>query len=520
MAAADGARMSVQPRAGTNKRLWLTAAVLLAAAVLSRAPLFGYPFVSDETEWSYGGREWALHGESPYQAVFESKPPGIYALFAAMWALGTENVNAARLVSSLAVFATGLGLLWLGVRLRDYRAGLVAALGYVLWAGSPTVGDPAACTEPWVALAATWGMVCALLGSGPWSALMTGICAAGALLFKQTGALEVLAILIALALRGVSGSRETEEGRGAHLGTVALGWGVLGFALAMGMVVAYFARLGDLPGLLEVGYLAVLRGTSGYGDFSRLQALHNWVPFLRDGALLVVGLVALVGWSWREMPRQARLSLGVWLVLALLSPVLTGPRYGHHLVTLMAPMALAGGLGSSWLWRRLASGQTEGAQTRRRGLAWLVLAALVSGYLVAEVPVAKRGVGYLVKGPFTNYGRIVGEYVAQRSRPEDTIFCAGDNYSQAVYLYADRRSPCRHVNLHYQDHASWWPEMRAGLAAHPPRFFVFGGELSLNNPLNRRTPAASYLADYVEKGPYRRVTVPGAERMAVFERTQ
>src|SRR4030095_5884077 len=123
--------------AGTRQRgWWLGALGVLVLATMLRAPVASLPLERDEGEYAYIAQRW-MAGDVPYRDVFDQKPPGIFAFYAAAFALGGESPAAVRFAAQLWIAAGLAALAALGARLFSPAVGIAAAI-----TGLALVSDP------------------------------------------------------------------------------------------------------------------------------------------------------------------------------------------------------------------------------------------------------------------------------------------------------------------------------------------------------------------------------------------
>lgn len=112
-----------------NRRVQLL--LLFAWCFVLRSPTFLVPTVDwDESIYVLMASDW-LVGHAPYTTVFDHKPLGIYAIFAAALSMFGESMIAIRLVTTLAVYATSLVLYLLARRL--FENSVTASVAAVLY---------------------------------------------------------------------------------------------------------------------------------------------------------------------------------------------------------------------------------------------------------------------------------------------------------------------------------------------------------------------------------------------------
>src|SRR4029077_119202 len=96
-----------------------------------RAPTFLVSGVDwDEGLYVLIASQW-LDGHPPYTTVFEIKPIGIFAIFAAALGVLGDSLTSIRIVTVAAVYLTALSLFLIAKRFfRSELAGVVAAISY------------------------------------------------------------------------------------------------------------------------------------------------------------------------------------------------------------------------------------------------------------------------------------------------------------------------------------------------------------------------------------------------------
>src|SRR6266540_3084302 len=100
----------------------------------------------DEGEYAYAG-QLMLQGIPPYQLAYNMKFPGTYAAYAVMMAIFGQTIAGIHLGLLLVNLATITLIFFLGRRLLDSVAGLVAAVTYAILSVNPSVLGLAAHVE-------------------------------------------------------------------------------------------------------------------------------------------------------------------------------------------------------------------------------------------------------------------------------------------------------------------------------------------------------------------------------------
>ncbi|MBW8865519.1 MAG: hypothetical protein JF609_11495, partial [Verrucomicrobia bacterium] len=125
------------PRSAFSQRhwtWWFMLAVLVVVAT-ARLHLLDFPLERDEGEYAYAG-QLILQGIPPYELAYNMKFPGTYLAYAGIMAVFGQTPAGIHLGLLLMTTATALMLFWLGKRMLDETAGIVAGSGYAILAAS------------------------------------------------------------------------------------------------------------------------------------------------------------------------------------------------------------------------------------------------------------------------------------------------------------------------------------------------------------------------------------------------
>jgi 4-amino-4-deoxy-L-arabinose transferase-like glycosyltransferase len=147
----------------------------------------------DEAFYLVVGRQW-LEGRPPYAYSFDVKPPLLFALMAAAEAAFGPSLLAAKALVMASVSATAYALFRFGRRFLGERAGVTAALLYIL--SSLSLGGVFSPAELILAPFAAFGMLLGCLAGLArrclplWTLLAAGFCLGAAASVKQTAIFE------------------------------------------------------------------------------------------------------------------------------------------------------------------------------------------------------------------------------------------------------------------------------------------------------------------------------------------
>ena len=459
--------MGAERDAEAPRRFWFALLAVALVAVALRVPVADLPFERDEGEYAYIAWRW-LAGDVPYRDAFDQKPPGIFAFYAAAFAVGGESAGSVRWAAQLWMLGALACVAGLGARLANPAAGVAAAVVGVALTSDPSWLGNAVNTEQVATLPLALGAWLAwtagaarLVGA---RAALLGVCAALALLLKPVTA-PIVAFEIATAL-----ARSRSRGA-ASLGIVT------GGALALGGTLGWFAAQGALAALLD----AVVWNNIDYAGATPLAEYPVYFaaqfrPTLAPlGPIYVAALAAPLA-AWRRTIGAGRLLwILAWLVASLLAVSAGGYFRQHYFALAMPPLALLAGIGIDALVRTLF-----GARLVVRAAAPLAAAALL-GWSVA--------VGWWYYGPATPASKLhriygsnpfpeapaLGAWLAARAADDDRIFVYGSE--PQLLFYAQRPSASRYIFVYpmmmpLPASAARQRETLAALDAAPPRFVV------------------------------------------------
>jgi len=394
---------------------WLLPAAVLVGVIL-HAPAVGVPILNEDEALYAAGAAAMREGLPPYVAWVESKPPGVFYLYQAAFAVvGRYHMEALHALTIVWLLATGLVL----ARLVGPRAGPFAALFFYVFT---TVQEPSVLATQ-----------CELLYSLPLALAALALARPGLGRALAAGASIGLATIIkptAVALLAAAGAWLVFRRRPALAFAAAL---AIGFASVWAAAFLYFSHLGVWDDLVYYAFQWTTRiyVPTGFAELSWLSRfvakVGVWVM------LLIVPWTLAVRAAWRERGELTRL-LGLWLVAAMAMICLGGRFFDHYFPAAVTPLAALAGIGA--------------AGALRRGLGWLAAAgtalpALGCFALALDFEPSMRLLGDSGRGPYLQ----VSGYVREHTRPDDRVFVWG--YFPLIYVAADRVPATRFVGCHY-----------------------------------------------------------------------
>lgn len=142
-------------------RHWPLLAILIVTLAY-RAPTFGNPVLDFDEQLYLTIGDRMLHGHLPYVEMWDRKPPGLFAIYAAIRLLGGEGVVQYQLVAALCAAATAALIYAMARRGAGIWGSLIAACSYVLFLNplhgsggqSPVLYNVLTAAEAWLALRA------------------------------------------------------------------------------------------------------------------------------------------------------------------------------------------------------------------------------------------------------------------------------------------------------------------------------------------------------------------------------
>lgn len=418
----------------------VTALIMLMVALLVRAQSF-FPSIIDPDEGLYivQAREW-LRGGWPYVAVWDMHPPGAPVLLSAAIGLFGETIFAARLLSTIAVAATGTLLAWLVRRTGGGQIlGLAAGLLYTAY--SLLLGGMSTNTELLFAPFIVFAMA---ISAGAANRALSDSVAVPVRWRDILGA--GAAIGIALTIKPVA----VAEGSLAFFVLVGFAWWnnkltfrqVLYFAVGYALIcaaptvlfAAAYAFNGNLNAYIDANILAPFRYVSEEAPADGRAAWRQIVAaILRLSPLFVLGLIALITLVRRQSEHGLLCAVSmIWLVAATLAVAAPMKFFAHYFQIWLPPLTLLAVLGIQTLARLV---QPWAARSAFIGL------SLVAGsvpIISTLVPMVEEGFG--IKQPDAAR-KVANAMVAELGQSGGTAYVV--NYHVITYFLSKTTPPTR-----------------------------------------------------------------------------
>jgi len=492
-----------------SRSLWINA-IIVAIVVVLRLPTL-LPSLYNGDEGYYGTiANDILDGGAVYHTAVDTKPPGMYYIYAAVFRLaGRNNLFAVHLLAIFVVITTALVVRRIGVRVAGDWAGAWSGIGYALFVHAYWPSDTlGANSEIFAALPLALSVLAFLQGQKkPFRGLMfvSGALIGVATLIRQTSALNLGVLLMCLAYCWLVARTQS------FARILAAGSGVMiGFIVVIAGLACYYQFHGNLHDAYLWAFAFAIRyagseTTFGY-VFKRLVTVHLTVILL-SGLLWYFGILQVVEtlrsfWLRKPVPPEAVL-LVLWFGLSYVA-IFVGWRFpGHYHLPVLSPLSILAGQA----FARFVVEQQRSSQQRWQLIRTSIIAAAVlpvTGFLL---------IAFILRTQ-TLYFLPTVRQIAQETRPDDRIFVWGS--SPQLYSFSDRRMATRFVSCSHLVGAyasrpravrdrgksvipGAWAMLQADWEAHPPVLIIDTSAVDhfwSKHPMTRYPVLRDYLRGY------------------------
>jgi 4-amino-4-deoxy-L-arabinose transferase-like glycosyltransferase len=492
---------------------WVTV-IILALVVILRAPtLLPSMYLVDEAYYGTIAND-ILDGGMVYHTAVDTKPPGMYYIYAGVFRIaGRNNLRAVHLLAIFAVAATALVVRRIGARTANEWAGAWSGIGYAVFVHAYLPRDTlAANSEIFASLPLALSILAFLRGDkkAAWVWMfLSGALSGMATLIRQPCALNVGVMLACLAYAWLI-PRTHSFGRAliASSGIVA------GFVAAIAALAWYYQSQGNL----HDAYLWAVAFAIRYVEsettlpyvLKRIATVHlgvilSWALLWYFGIRQVVEI--LKSFRLTKAVSTEAVLLVLWLGVAYLT-IFIGWRFpGHYHLMVLPPLSiLAGQAFSSFIAKQRSFPQQYRPWARPVIIGAAALPAIA--YLIMAFAVRTKTLDF-----FPIVQRIVEE-----TGPNDRIFVWGSYpqlYSFSGRGLATRFVSCTHLVGAYasrprqvNDRAESvipgvWEMFRADWEAHPPALIIDISTVAPDwrmHPMTRYPALEAYLPGYRAEG--------------------
>jgi 4-amino-4-deoxy-L-arabinose transferase-like glycosyltransferase len=493
---------------------WINVIIIALVVILRLPTLLPSLYNSDEGWYGIIAND-TLDGGTFYRTAVDTKPPGIYYIYVAVFKVaGKNNLLAVHVVAILVVAATALVVRRIGARVGDDWAGAWSGIGYAVFVHAYRPADTLpANTEIFASLFLALSVLAFLQGErkAGWGWMfLTGTLVGVATLIRQPSAVTLGAMLAYLVYLWLI-PRYLSLGR-----VLAAGSGVVtGFIAVIAALAWHYQLQGNLHDAYLWAWVFAVRYVESETTFlyvmKRLATVHLAV-MLAWGLLWYFGIRQVIK-TLRSFRRgravlAENVLLILWLVLSYLA-IFIGWRFpGHYHLAVLPPLSILAGQAFS----RFVAEQRRSPQPR-----WRWIRAGIIG--AAALPAIGFLVGaFVVRTQTLNFLPIV-QYIVKETTPNDRIFVWGS--CPQLYSFSGRRMATRFVSCSHLVGAyasrprqvtdkgksllpGTWEMFRADWEAHPPVLII---DMSTVDRFSPAHPMTRYpvLRDFLEE--YRVETV-------------
>jgi len=327
-------------RFAPNRSPLTIAVALLVVALALRGWDFGNPVIHVDEQYYLLVGDRMLHGALPYVDIWDRKPIGLFAIFAAIRLLPGDGIIAYQIVALLFAAATAW-LVQCGARRIGATpvAAFAAGAAYLIWLPllSGRAGQSPVFFNLFMAAAAVLTLrlpelaarraISAIIVNGAAVCLLAGL----AIQTKYTPAIEGAFFGLAHLwyLRRAGGCRPL-------IASAALLWMMLGLAPTIIPVMLYAMRG---PAVFQAFWFA------NFASFL-LRSNYAYPPDLIARRLLGISAQLLpfaicAVLTWRRRPRSEETGLAfAWLIAAVAGFAVLGTYFDHYALPLVAPLAI------------------------------------------------------------------------------------------------------------------------------------------------------------------------------------
>src|SRR6266404_622553 len=418
---------------------WVNVIIIGLVIILRLPTLLPSLYNADEGYYGIIAND-TLDGGTLYHTAVDTKPPGIYYIYVAVFKVaGKNNLLAVHVLAILVVAATALVVRRISAQVGDDWAGAWSGIGYAVFVHAYRPGDTlAANTEIFASLFLTLSVFIFLQGDrkGGWGWMfLSGALVGMATLIRQPSAVTLGAMLAYLVYVWLIPRYQT-------LGRVlAAGTGVVtGFVAVIAGLASYYRSQGNLHDAYLWAWAFAIRYVESETTFlyvvKRLVTVHLAV-MLAWGLLWYFGLRQLIETlrsfrHGRTLPTEQVLLI-FWLVLSYLT-IFIGWRFpGHYHLAVLPPLSILAGQAFS----RFVAEQRRSPQPRWRWLRTGIIGAAALpaiGFLVMAFTVRTQTLDFLP----------TVQHIVKETNPNDRIFVWGS--CPQLYSFSDRRMATRFVS--------------------------------------------------------------------------
>ncbi|PYJ15009.1 MAG: hypothetical protein DME94_07610 [Verrucomicrobia bacterium] len=471
---------------------WVNVVIIALVAILRSPTLLPSMSLTDEDYYSTIASD-ILDGGKVYHTAVDTKPPGMYYIFAGVFRVaGRNNLLAVHLLAIFVVAATALVVRRIGARVADEWAGAWSGIGYAVFVHAYLPQDTlAANTEIFASLLLSLSILAFLQGEkeARWRWMfLSGTLVGAATLIRQPSAVNVGVMLVYLVYAWlIPGTQSLRSVARAASGIVA---GVV-------VPIGYVESETTIPYVLK--HLVTIH----------LSVLLSWGLLWYFGIRQVI--VSLKSLRHTTTGSTTAALLVLWLGVTYLT-IFIGWRFpGHYHLTVLPPLSILAGQAFS----RFVAQQRSSPQAHWRSLRVGIIGA-------ADVPILVFFImAFGLRKPTLDHRPIV-QAIIERTGPTDRIFVWGSR--PRLYSFSGRRLATRFVSCTHLvgAYAKRPREVKdRGESVIPGSWEMFRSDWQLHPPVliidtSTMDPESEWVAHPMTRYPALRAYLPGYRKEAVI----
>ncbi len=496
---------------------WVNVVIIALVAILRSPTLLPSMSLTDEDYYSTIASD-ILDGGKVYHTAVDTKPPGMYYIFAGVFRVaGRNNLLAVHLLAIFVVAATALVVRRIGARVADEWAGAWSGIGYAVFVHAYLPEDTlAANTEIFASLLLSLSILAFLQGEkeARWRWMfLSGTLVGAATLIRQPSAVNVGVMLVCLVYAWlIPGTQSLRSVARAASGIVA------GVVVPIAGLALYYKSQGNLYDAYLWAWVFAIRYVES----------ETTIPYVLKH-LVTIHLSVLLSWGllWYFGIRQVIVSLKslrhtttgsttaallvLWLGVTYLT-IFIGWRFpGHYHLTVLPPLSILAGQAFS----RFVAQQRSSPQAHWRSLRVGIIGA-------ADVPILVFFImAFGLRKPTLDHRPIV-QAIIERTGPTDRIFVWGSH--PRLYSFSGRRLATRFVSCTHLvgAYAKRPREVKdRGESVIPGSWEMFRSDWQLHPPVliidtSTMDPESEWVAHPMTRYPALRAYLPGYRKEAVI----
>jgi len=427
-------------------RYWGCWAAIVLLYIVLRINLIDIPLDRDEGIFGYAGQV-ILNNGLPYQEVFDHKPPLIFYINAFALLLVPPTSSGIHIFLHIYNFLTLIMLFFLAkIYFKSSSVGFWTALCYAVFSTSPAIQGFTASTEMYMLLPISASLLFAVMAIREQKNIYSSLSGAIGIMAcwtKPTAFFPILFVALYLATARTYSFARQRDNKIVSASRLLSFW-LAGAAGISVIIAAYFYYRGVID---EFVYWSFSHGTlyAGQADImtNLAEVFRRVRDILRGDSLIVMtGFLSAVFAILRK-DRRGYFLFG-FIVLSFIG-TLPGYASRHYFAQLAPSVALASGFGFSGVINAITSKGRRLCVISITTLMIIIIPLIVhSGYYLEESPekISRNVFGH---NPFPE-SIVLGEYLAQHTQPEDTIFIFGSEAQ--ILFYSQRKSATSYAMIY------------------------------------------------------------------------